>query len=75
LRKETLSTNTIFSKIDGYYCTIEPVKDRNFIRWNVFNDHLVFRYKKVQSLEEEIELIKTWIELRLKWIDENLRQL
>ena len=73
LRNENISIQNMFKMIDNLYLGVEPAQKRNFIRWDVFNETMGVRYNKVASLEEEIEIIKEWIEHRVLWIDENIK--
>lgn len=72
LRKKELNLHTIYYTIDNYILELEPALERNFNRWDVFDNHLSVRKHMVLSHDEEIELIKKWIAQRLNWIDEQM---
>jgi len=53
---------------------ISEAKDRNFERWDYFiGEHIWIEPEPIpETYEEEIAVLKEWIENRLEWIDENL---
>jgi len=76
LRKDIVCLDSINRRIDDLVFGIDPdAMDRNFVRWNVFNEKLWVRQVAVSSYDEEIEYIKNWLKNRIIWIDENIKEL
>lgn len=73
LREGGLHTDSIFAFIDEQVAIIEPALDRNFKKWNIFGTYVWPNPAPLaNSYEEEIELLKQWIETRAEWMDNNL---
>ena len=75
VRQNVLSTNAIFNVID----TIVPILEdnnaieRNFDRWPILGEQIWPNEFVGNNYEEEINYLKTWINRRLAYIDNNPR--
>jgi len=73
LRQDQLSRETIFARIDWHLVTIADHIDANFERWPIdeiqFLDDTLYT---VESHAEELDRVRTWIDSRLEWMDENI---
>ena len=74
LRAGVLHTDSMMTWIDTHRDLISEAKDRNFERWDYFiGEHIWIEPEPIpETYEEEIAVLKEWIENRLEWIDENL---
>lgn len=73
LRMTTLSDNYLMNYIDAVADTLDGAQQRNFIQWPILG-YWVWPnpYPLAQTYEEEVEALKSWILLRLDWLDENI---
>ncbi len=55
-------------QLDKYYAELKPAADVNAAKWGYYMD-------EVKSYEEAIEGLRTWIDNRREWINNNLDQL
>lgn len=73
LRQEILSTERIISKIDETANLLDEAQERNFARWPSIGVHVRFNPAHLaRTYQEEVALLKLWLEQRLTWIDENI---
>ena len=72
LRQTLLDTSYIFAKIDSLVTEMGPAIDRNFERWNVLGTYVWPNYYVGNSYPDEIVYLKSWINQRFIWIDQNL---
>ncbi len=73
LRGGVLSNQAIFDRIDFHLETIAEQITANFERWPI--DEIQFlddQLYPVSSYDEELGLVRAWIEQRLSWMDENI---
>ena len=76
LREGPLSDAVIDRWIEGYLETTAPAVEANFEVWPI--DEVRFGWGgedylyEVDSYEEEIERVRTWLARRLVWLDENI---
>ena len=75
LLKEQLSLTSLYSRIDSNCIHINSAQQRNFTRWNMFENPHEVRKFRVESFEQEIENVKKWIEQRVDWIDIEIRNM
>lgn len=75
LRNNEFKTKKIIAKINNYYNELSKSEERNFIRWDVFDDELGTRANRVNSYKEEKLLIEEWTKKRLLFIDKFLSKL
>lgn len=64
LRSGILQKDSLFRYIDLYGDTLAEARVRDFEKWHQGIDY-----------EQEIELLKQWIDDRIDWIDENIEEL
>lgn len=68
LRQTSLNKDSLYAEIDALVANISDASERNFEKWpGVLADN--------ESYNNVIQVLKTWIEKRLTWIDENIGQL
>ncbi len=72
LRKGVFSDHNILQSIEDLSQQIAIAKDRNFTKWQIFDDKLGVRHQAVDSHQEEIECIKNWVVKRMHWMDKSL---
>lgn len=73
LRQQVLSLNTIYSYIDNTATLLEEGQQRNFIKWPVMNQGVLFNQPPYpQTYAEEIDTLKAWIGRRVSWLDHNM---
>ena len=73
LRAGVLSNGAIFDRIDFHLETIAEHVAPNFERWPI--DEIQFlddQLYPVSSYDEEVGLVRAWIEERLSWMDDNI---
>ena len=63
LRREVITTDALFSTIDGWVDSLQEARIRNFQRWPGSEEH---------PYNEEIERLKEWVIGRLEWMDQQL---
>ena len=73
LRDGVLSDDALFARLDFHLETIAEHVDANFERWPIeevqfLGDSLYL----VSSHDEEMALVRTWLEERLVWMDDNI---
>ncbi len=71
LRITTFSVNNINAMIDSYVAELESGNaiDRNYERWDVLGEQLIFNSYVGQTYEDEINYLKTWISDRISWMN------
>ena len=72
LRQTTLSKDSIFNFIDSMAYYLDDAQERNFQKWDVLGSYVWPNYYIGNTYQEEIDNLKTWIESRLIWIDNNI---
>ena len=72
LRTGALSANSIHTIIDSTYEILQMAQARNFYRWDILGIPVWPNYYVGETYEEEVQIVKTWIDNRLAWLDENL---
>ncbi len=74
LRESFLHTDSLLAMIDSFVIRLAEPIQRNYMVWPVI-DKLVFQYNwpyHVNTYEEEIDYIKSWLTERVDWMDENI---
>jgi hypothetical protein len=77
LRRSVLSDASVLTQIDGYVAVLTSAVDENFERWplaRVRFNHIYPPYSlyPVASYADEIATLKSWLQERLTWIDDNV---
>ena len=71
-REQFLHTDTLLNYIDLLTDTLEEAQQRNFRKWPVLGEYVWPNYFIGESYLEEIQFLKSWLEARLAWMDENI---
>jgi hypothetical protein len=72
LRGTTLKYENITALMDSLALVVDEAKERNFERWPIL-DEIVWPNPYIwYTYEGEVNYLKTWIEDRLGWMDENM---
>lgn len=72
LRTGILSEESIEAVIDSCYNFLSEAQVRNFEQWDILGIPVWPNYYYGDTYEEEITLLKDWINGRLSWLDDNL---
>jgi spore coat protein CotH len=74
LRGTVLATDVLLRKIDDMVTTLGPSSNRNFKRWPILGTYIWPNRFVGNSYESEVSYLKTWLETRLNWLDNNIEQ-
>ncbi len=75
LRTRSLSTTKILSYVDSLATLLDESKTRNFEKWPVLGIYVwpnPYPYYLLQTYQEELDYLKSWIINRLNWLDQNM---
>lgn len=73
VRQTSLSNQRIFFLVDSINNLVSEAQKRHFVRWPVLGQYIWPNPNPIPtSYAEEITALKTWIEYRMDWIDENI---
>jgi hypothetical protein len=72
LRENTLHKDTIFQWIDKQVVTLNESQTRNYVRWPILGQYVWPNRYLWNTYNEEITYFKSWLQLRLTWLDENM---
>jgi hypothetical protein len=72
LRMTTLHSDSIADYIDEMHEYLANAADRNFQRWPVLGTYVWPNNFIGLTYAQEIDYLKTWMELRMLWLDENM---
>ena len=72
LRRNKLSTNNLLNFINNQATLLEDAQTRNFNKWPILGTYVYPNNFIGQSYEEEIFYLKTWLNSRLTWLDNNM---
>mgnify|MGYP002877399749 CR=1 FL=1 len=77
LRSSSLSNSTILNTIDSYTENLKSNKitNQNFYIWPVLGQYIWPNFFVGSTHEEEIEFLKSWIDDRLDWMDNEINSL
>jgi len=76
LRKGFLNLDNINSYIDSVVTLVDDVKDRHFELWPIEQGYMTPETDpRSYTYEQEITKLKTWIERRISWLDDNIPEL
>ncbi len=73
LRNNQYRTDQILSYIDSLVNVLDEAQARNFERWPILDKYIWPNRVWLGSYANEISYLKSWIETRVNWIDENLQ--
>lgn len=72
-RRTTLSTARLNRYVDSVATLVDAAQKRHFARWPVLGIYIWPNPQPIpKSYAEEISMLKDWLELRLRWIDDNI---
>jgi spore coat protein CotH len=74
LRQTVLTTSELHAKIDEMVATLGPSSSRNFKRWPILGTYIWPNRYVGNSYESEVAYLKSWLESRLNWLDNNIEQ-
>jgi len=69
LRTNKLSDEQVLNTVDSFQTIIGSAADRNFELYPIFGQYVWPNYFVGNSYQEEIDHLKEWLLLRLKWMD------
>jgi hypothetical protein len=72
LREGPFHTDSIFNVIDSVSNLLSAATQRNFNRWNILNTYIWPNNYVGNNYVNELDYLKTWIQNRLQWMDNNL---
>lgn len=75
LKNSTFSETSLHTKIDGYIAELEAgdAINRNYERWDVLGDELIFNSFVGETYQDEIDYLKGWISDRISWMDQQIQ--
>jgi hypothetical protein len=72
LREGTLATGSIWALIDEWVALLDEAQERNFERWPILGVYVDWNPFVGQTYEEEVAYLRTWIDERAVWLDDNV---
>ena len=72
LRQGIFSTANVNAYIDSVANYVQDARIRNFQRWPIIGQYVNWNGFVGQSYQEDVDYLKTWMQLRSEWIDANL---
>lgn len=77
LRLDVLSKETINSQIDSYTTLLNEAGavENNFNKWQILGQYIPPNNQVGDSHSEEIDILKSWIDDRLLWLDSAINEL
>ena len=72
LRTNVLSKSSIWNVIDSCAQLLSEAQERNFTKWDILGTPVWPNYYVGDTYEEEVEILKSWINGRIDWLDDNL---
>lgn len=73
LRKSFMHTDSIFYTIDSLANYIKEPRVRNFQIWPILGGEMFMYWRlRFETYDSAITYLKTWIDKRFKWMDENI---
>jgi hypothetical protein len=72
LRQGPMHTDSINYFIDSMASYLDESRNRNFQRWPIIGTYVNWNYFVGNSYQEEINYLKTYIQNRAEWMDNNL---
>ncbi len=72
-RDSFLQEDSLFLWMDTQTAFLEESLERNFERWDFIGNNIWFEpFPIPETYEEEISYMKSWIQERIEWMDENM---
>ncbi len=72
LRDNQLRINRLHVYIDSVVAVLDEAQTRNFERWPILDEYIWPNQVWLGSYSDEVGYLKSWLETRIVWIDENL---
>lgn len=72
LKQQSFDTTTIYAKIDSLVAELGPAVDRNFNEYDILGTYIWPNNYVGNTYADEIDFLKTWLALRLSWMDNNM---
>jgi len=72
LRDNQFQTNRLFAYIDSIVTVLDEAQTRNFERWPILDEYIWPNQVWLGSYSDEVGFLKSWLETRIEWIDDNL---
>lgn len=72
LRQSVLHEDSLMAYIDGLALYLNDAADRNFQKWTILGSYIWPNNYIGNSYADEINYLKTWLQSRLLWMDENM---
>lgn len=72
LRENVLHPDTILQYLDEQASSFENAYQRNYERWPILGVYIWPNWFIGSTYTEEVDFMKTWVQQRLVWLDENL---
>jgi hypothetical protein len=71
-RSDAWSAESIHGLIDSLQTSLAAANLRNFTRWDILGNQIWPNYYIGETYEEEVQILRDWIDDRLLWLDENI---
>jgi len=71
-RSDAWSAESIHGLIDSLQTSLAAANVRNFTRWDILGNQIWPNYYIGETYEEEVQILRDWIDDRLLWLDENI---
>ena len=72
LRAKILHKDSLFNFIDSISFYLDSAQQRNFQKWDILGTYIWPNYYIGNTYQEEIDILKDWLEDRLAWLDSNM---
>jgi len=76
LKNSTFKEENLYAKIDAYIAELDAgdAINRNYKKWDVLGEELVFNSFIGETYEDEIVYLKKWITDRINWMDSEIQK-
>jgi hypothetical protein len=72
LRAGVLASKALDARVDALVDEIRDVEPRDQDRWDTLGQNVGFNYFVGNTLDEEVDYLKSWLRDRAAWMDDNL---
>ncbi len=72
LRERSFHQDSVFNFIDSIALYLNDAQQRNFQKWDILGTYIWPNYYIGNTYQEEIDILKDWLEDRLVWLDSNM---
>lgn len=72
LRQGLLRTDNVNAYIDSMALMLQDARIRNFQRWPIIGQYVNWNGYVGQTYQEDVDFLKTWMQLRSEWMDANM---